>query len=53
MKFLSPFLEMGLTMENFRHEGNIPEAKDRLHIYVKGELIVFAHAFIMLVGIST
>jgi len=52
MKFLFPFLKMGLTKENFSHDGNIPEAKDRLHIYAKGELIVFAHAFIILVGIS-
>jgi len=53
MIFLSPFLKMGLTMENFSRDGNIPEAKDRLHLYAKGEPIVFAHAFIILVGILT
>ena len=52
MKILFPFLKMGLTMENFSHDGNILEAKDQLHIYAKGELIVFARAFIILVGIS-
>jgi hypothetical protein len=36
---------MGLTIENFSLEGNIPEAKERLHIYTKGELIVFPQAF--------
>lgn len=51
MKFLFPFLKMGLTMENFSRYGNIPEATDRLHIYAKGELIVFAHTFIILEGI--
>jgi hypothetical protein len=38
-------------MENFSHDGNIPEAKVQLHIYAKGEL-VFVHAFNILVGIS-
>ena len=53
MIFLFPLLKMGLTMENFSHDGNIPEAKDQLHIYAKGELLVFAYAFIILVGILT
>jgi hypothetical protein len=44
---------MSLTIENFSLEGNIPEAKDRLHIYVKGELVVFAHAFNTFVEISS
>ena len=40
-------------MENFSHYGNIPEAKDQLQVHAKGELIVFAHAFNILVGISS
>jgi hypothetical protein len=40
-------------MENFSHDGNIPEGKDQLHIFAKGELFVFAHAFNILVGISS
>jgi hypothetical protein len=31
MKFLFHFLKIGLTMENFSHDGNIAEAKDRLY----------------------
>jgi hypothetical protein len=38
-------------MGNFSHDGNIPKAKDQLHIYAKGEL-VFVHAFNILVGYS-
>jgi hypothetical protein len=53
MQFLFPFLKMGLTTENFSHDGNIPEAKDQLHMYAKGELTVSAHAFIILVRISS
>jgi len=33
MIFLFPFLKMGLTMENFSHDGDIPVAKDRLHMH--------------------
>ena len=40
MAVLFPFLKIGLTTENLRHDGNIPEAKDRLQIYANGELIV-------------
>ena len=47
-----PFLKIGLTKEDFSHDGNIPEAKDRLHIYAKGKLTVLAYAFNILVGIS-
>jgi hypothetical protein len=32
MKFLFPFLNMGLTMENFTDDGDIPVAKDQLHM---------------------
>jgi len=44
---------MKFKMENFSHDGNIPEAKDRLHIHAKGGLIVFAHALNISVGISS
>ena len=44
---------MGFKMENFSHDGYIPEAKDRLHVHAKGKLIVSAHAFNILVGISS
>jgi hypothetical protein len=53
MKFLFLFLEMGLIMGNCSHDGNIYEDTDRLDIHAKGELIVFAHAFNILVGISS
>ena len=43
---------MHLIMENFSLGGNIPEGKDQLHICAKGEIIVFAHAFNILVVIS-
>ena len=33
-KFLSPFLKTHWTRENFSHDGNIPEVKDWLHIYI-------------------
>jgi hypothetical protein len=39
---------MGMTIENFSLEGNIPEARDRLHVRAKGEHIVFALAFKLL-----
>jgi hypothetical protein len=51
MEVLLPFLKTGLTMKNFRRDGNIPEAKDRLHIYANGELIVLVQASNTLVGI--
>lgn len=38
-------------MVNFSRDGNIPEAKDWLHIIDNEELVVFAHAFNMFVGI--
>jgi hypothetical protein len=51
MKFLFPFLKMGLTTVNFSHDGNIHEAKAWLQILDNKELIVFAHAFNIFVGI--
>jgi len=44
---------MGLIMGNFSHDGNIYEDMGQLHIHAKGECIVFAHAFNILVGISS
>ena len=44
---------MGLIMGNCSPDGNIYEDMDQLHIHAKGELIVFAHAFNILVGISS
>jgi hypothetical protein len=51
MEVLFPFLKIGLTMENFRRDGNIPEVKDRLQIYANGQLIVLVQAFNTLVFI--
>jgi len=39
-------------MENISFDGNIPEGKAQVYICAKGELIVFAHAFNIMVGIS-
>ena len=41
MKFLFPFLKMGLTMENFTNDGDIPVAKGQLHIYMPGVSFFF------------
>jgi hypothetical protein len=53
MNFLFPFLNMGLTVENFSCDRNIPEAKGQIHMYAKGELIVFAHAINIFMRISS
>jgi hypothetical protein len=45
MEILLPLLKISLTMENFRHDGNIPEAN--------GELIVLVQTFNTLVDISS
>jgi hypothetical protein len=35
---VSPFLNTGFATENFNLVGKIPEERDLLHMYVRGEL---------------
>ena len=62
MKFLFPSLKMVLTVENLVMMGIFLRLRaDYIHIYIyiyiyiyiKGELIVFAHVFNVLLGISS
>ena len=53
MNILFSFSKMGFPVENFIRDGNISEAKDRLHIYAKRARIVLAHIFNILVRISS
>jgi hypothetical protein len=48
---LSPFLNTGFTTENFNLDGKIPDERDLLQIYVKGEIIKGALIFNILVDI--
>jgi len=52
MKFLFPFLKMVLTMENLVMFGIFLRLRAD-YIYIKDELIVFAHAFNILLEISS
>ena len=50
---MSPFLNKGLTNAYFKRSGKIPEDKNLLHIWVKGELIKGELIFINLVDIPS
>jgi hypothetical protein len=50
---LSPFLNTGFITENFSLAGKIPEERDLLQVYVKGEIIKGARIFNILVDISS
>jgi hypothetical protein len=53
MRFLSPFLYIGLISENLSQWGNIPVANDPFIMYVKGEIITCLQFFSTLIGISS
>jgi len=46
-------LNKGLTIAYFKQSGKIPEDKDLLHIWAKGELMKGEHIFISLVDIPS
>jgi len=46
-------LNKGLTVAYFKRSGQIPEEKDLLHIWAKGELTKGEHIFISLVDIPS
>jgi len=48
-----PFVNIGLTMANLRHEGNIPVSQEQMQIWATGELTVYAQAFNNFVEISS
>ena len=48
-----PFLSIGVTYEYFNQEGNIPEVRDLLHKYVRGEIMYSKLSFSSLGGTSS
>ena len=46
-------MNKGLTIAYFKWSGKIPEDKDLLHIWAKGELMKGEHIFISLVDIQS
>ena len=53
MTVLSPFLRIGVILEYFKREGNIPVDRDLLLIYANGDDINGVLAFINLVVIPS
>ena len=50
---MSPLVNIGLTMENLRHEGYVPVSQEQLQIRATGKLTVYAQAFNNFVEISS